>query len=366
MKTLLNLNSKAILLIFLLNSCVSTISFETKDDDGDDNLVVYGEITDSPGPYSIEIYKSTPFFEANTSIGNAIVRDAHVVLHDIENNYSEDLVLRNGKYWTSENGIRGEVGNGYFLSIQVEDKVYQSSVQYILPVAKIDSVSYEVVYLPQVVNNITKDFPYAQLYAYFQDDPNTTNYYMWKWSGITQIKTFPELHFFRENNVEVLDPLPCSGAFGEACTCCDCWVQHGTENPLTVFSDVYQNGSYINEHPLFLIPITSNLFDVELRLSVRQQSINSDIYSFWNQIAGQQQSQGTIFALPPGTVNGNIRNINDDGEVVWGAFIASAVSTHSQFISRSDFDFRFPKDTIKESCLTVNSSTNIRPDYWQD
>ncbi|MCR9254232.1 MAG: DUF4249 domain-containing protein [bacterium] len=347
--------------------CVSVINFDV-DEEEESQLVIQGEITTNPGPYTVEIYRTVPFFDAVSNTTSNRVNNAIVTLYDLDGAFERLEMVSNGIYQTSPTGIQGQLGHSYFISVEIGGEIYQSSVQVINPVPDIDSISLDVSF--QSVTNslgvITED-PYVDVFVNFQDNPEERNFYLWKWNGTVQRKTFPELFTIRVDGTPTISPLPCSQANGvQDCTCCNCWVKKTTRNPLSVFNDQFSNGSYITGRKAFSIPATADNFDVRTYLNVQQFSLNEDVYDFWDQIAKQNETQSSLFAVPSSEVAGNIRNINKEDELVWGTFSASAIEDIQIFIDQNDLGIRIPSDSINNSCLILSNSTNQKPSFWVD
>ncbi len=286
----------------------------------------------------------------------------------MEGAFEQLELTENGRYQTSPTGIQGIIGHSYFISVELDGEVYQSSVQEIKPVPEIDSISYKVSYLPETneLTGVITNKPYVDVLVNFQDFPDRGNYYLWKWNGTAQRRTFPENFTIRVNGTPTISPLGCANVDNpQPCSCCECWVNKSTKNPLSVYSDQYTNGSYISNRKAFSIPAVADYFDVKFLLRVQQYSLNEDVYNFWNQIEKQTTSQSSLFAVPSSEVAGNIRNINNDSELVWGTFSASAIETTEVYIDKNELGVRIPSDSIPNSCLVLSNSTNQKPAFWE-
>ncbi|MEQ9307728.1 MAG: DUF4249 family protein, partial [Marinoscillum sp.] len=110
----------------------------------------------------------------------------------------------------------------------------------------------------------------------------------------------------------------------------------------------------------------ADYFDSKLYVNVLQHSLNRDVYAFWKLIADQEESESTLFAVPSAQIESNIKNINNEDELVWGIFSASSVVEKSIFIDRNDLGIIVPSDSIKDDCNKIPGSTNQKPSFWID
>ncbi|MEQ9305195.1 MAG: DUF4249 family protein, partial [Marinoscillum sp.] len=211
----------------ITTSCITEIPFEIEAETP--QYVIYGEITDQGGPYNVEVYETVPF---NSSIGNiatTAVNNAIVTISDLAGRSEQLGLVSAGKYRTSPNGMVGTLNQSYFLTVEIGENIYQSSIQTIKPVPEIDSVYYELTYRKSFKGEVINEVPFVDFYVELVDKNEEQNFYLWKWEGVVQVKTFPELYSTVQNGIRIISPLPCSMPF---CDCCDCWIDKGTKNPL--------------------------------------------------------------------------------------------------------------------------------------
>jgi len=83
---------------------------------------------------------------------------------------------------------------------------------------------------------------------------------------------------------------------------------------------------------------------------------------------------GGLFDPPPGTIIGNIRNVDNPDDVAVGDFSVSSVFFKRAFVNRDDTGvfirdkcggFRFDVPFGCMNCLEITQSTLERPDYWE-
>jgi hypothetical protein len=359
---MLHINRTLLLLALGLSlltlSCVENIGFAINE--SSDQIVIVGSITTKPGPYFIKVYKAVDFYEGLNDSSNPI-ESAKVVISS-DDGQSEVLTeIEPGLYQTNAIGIRGQVGRSYSLGVITKaGNVYQSSRERIIESAEIDSIYFQFeekdVFL---VGNITVKARSAKILVDFYDKVDQENYYNWSWNSTYKFVSNPESF---TNQAGQPAPLPCS-FFG--CNCCMCWLTSEEQNDLELAQDRLFNGKKVEQHLVATIPLKPNEFQFKHYVNVSQKSLSKDAYDFWKQIK-EQKSATTIFATPPAKIKGNIININNPGEDVWGYFSASDVKTKSFFIYPHDipatlYDF----SVINNDCRTVPNATNQQPSFWQ-
>lgn len=110
-------------------------------------------------------------------------------------------------------------------------------------------------------------------------------------------------------------------------------------------------------------------------LSVYQQSLSEDAYNYWNAIGKVVDLSGNFFEAPPGKVRGNLRNIGDEEEEVFGYFYATQETIFRYYIppARGQVEAFCPtagsRDFVPDvcfNCLSRAGSTLEKPFFWED
>ncbi|MFY0628097.1 MAG: DUF4249 domain-containing protein [Reichenbachiella sp.] len=346
--------------VFLF-SCIEIIDFNINENS--DQIVIIGSITTEPGPYEITITKASDFYTPSYVSGNEI-NDARVSISSDDGQVEELSYTEDGVYVSRAEGIRGEVGRSYTLTIiTANNEIYQSSSELITQSPSIDSLYIEYQEVDEFENGIVVTNKYANLLVDLLDDPNAENYYSWTWDGTYQFSSNPELFTTRNGGPPVITPLPCS--FGD-CSCCTCWLNTPEKNDLALSSDLLFNGNIIKKLYAGTVPITPRSFQYKYLINVKQKTLSKKGYDFW-QLIKDQASASTILATPPAQIIGNISNINNPSELVWGFFSASDVVTKSFYLSASDIpNFNaIQTDTIRNDCRTIPGATTQTPPFWE-
>lgn len=115
---------------------------------------------------------------------------------------------------------------------------------------------------------------------------------------------------------------------------------------------------------------------------VTQYSLSKAAYTFWDEIAIQQQSGGGIFDPPPFELSTNIQNVGNPAEKISGFFMVAYESSERWYFSPADLPYGvdFPDDCRPPpgtpsfptpdcfSCLEYrggsSSNTNVKPEWW--
>ncbi|MEF9478923.1 DUF4249 family protein [Chryseobacterium sp. 1B4] len=106
-----------ILSLLALTSCEKEIDLDLNDQSG--NIVIEGNVTNQPGPYTVKITKSVGFSEPNQY---PAVTGAQVILSDDMGQTETLQYTGNGVYQTST--FTGSPGRTYTLKVQAEGKEY--------------------------------------------------------------------------------------------------------------------------------------------------------------------------------------------------------------------------------------------------
>ncbi|MEZ4989550.1 MAG: DUF4249 family protein [Saprospiraceae bacterium] len=142
------------------------------------------------------------------------------------------------------------------------------------------------------------------------------------------------------------------------------------------------NGSESQKDELLEFKLFEEEIDYRFRegfyLTVVQQSISAGAFEYWNKVRELTSPTATVYDPPPGKVRGNIRNVTDDTEEVFGYFYAKEEKLIRMFISPSEVRvdvFCLPEINLDNwemvdpycfDCLLRPNSTVIRPDWWEE
>ncbi|RYG49680.1 MAG: DUF4249 domain-containing protein [Chitinophagaceae bacterium] len=135
MTRILTLAAQSLLLVLLFTACQKEVDIDLKS--ARSNIVITGEITDQPGPYTIKINRTVNFNEPNTF---PAISGATVVVSDSEGN-SETLIETEPGIYTGTT-LQGVPGRSYTLTINANGENYSAVSR--MPVAvEIDTITFE-------------------------------------------------------------------------------------------------------------------------------------------------------------------------------------------------------------------------------
>ncbi len=147
----------------LFFSCTKVISVNLND--ANPNIVIIGVVTDTTGPYQVQITKTVNFSASNVF---PPVSGATVIITDSTAGFTDSLQETSDGIYTTRVLRQGQAGHTYQLSVSVNGQHYESSSVMPQPVL-LDSISF---YGSNIFgsNNINA-------IANFQDPPGIANYY---------------------------------------------------------------------------------------------------------------------------------------------------------------------------------------------
>jgi hypothetical protein len=299
-----------------------------------------------------------------------------------------------GRY---ESAVGGVVGRSYTLHVILKDqRSYDSDEVLLRPTPPIGQLN--AMYKPQQSANA------AGIYftVNASDSSNQTRFYRWEFESTYEIKTpFPSSFvWLGGNNVQPRE-IPIN----------QCWAMDTLRN-IVIASSAGLSDDQVVDIPLHFVPADSYAMRIKYSILAKQYSMTQDGYNYWKLLRQINQTQGSLFDIQPGTVLGNIHNVNDPDEVVLGYFDACVVRYKRAFYTPENFNaqgykapgyltscqalipYEVPADqigafmakmgptnnlVISESsgayeatlilrprycCDCTNLGTNIRPSYW--
>jgi Domain of unknown function (DUF4249) len=283
-----------------------------------------------------------------------------------------------GKYYTPSNMLR-QIGKSYKLKIAIPNgETYESNFEKMTtpPTTKVSDIFEEKAILNSK-QNLYK--PGNKVYIEFQDSPDEVNQYLFKYKYYEQIAFCKTCYgkILSDDKVSCVELLPnrylpnfdyeCNG---------NCWdILYN--NSLNIYSDVYTNGKIIKGLYIGTIPyvnVTGALIEI------KQYSISTEVYRFYNLLSLQGQKTGSLTDTPPFPIVGNIRDVNNPQKIIAGCFGAAGVSSIRYFVDRKNnlglpeqylghfpvlenvMDLRRPR--YQALCVESETRTKIKPIGW--
>lgn len=344
-----------VLFPLLLLSCVTEFQPDTVS--LPPSLVVEGQITDQPGPYTVKLTRTADY---SYKAINLLETGAVV---SIEDNQGNRETLREqapgGVYQTRDGGIQGVAGRSYKLVVQTKAGTRYESVPEVITAAPPILKLYTEYRNEQVPNTAVRKQGW-DVYLDAKDPETPGNYYRWEWTHYEAISVCQKT-------------LLRSGTAYTGIYCCTpCWdISRCYINCINVNSDANINGQAISRQLIMRAPYTSlSPYYVE----VEQQALSRGAYEFWKSVRALVNNTGGLFDAAPQTVRGNIRCISDPNRVVYGYFGATGVSRMPFYVDRSKgqgvpeidlpVNVPFPSNPACIACENSLYRTPNKPRWW--
>jgi hypothetical protein len=317
------------------------------------SLIVEGQITDQPGPYTVKLTRTADYSYKSL---NLLETGATVIISDNVGNQETLKESSGGTYQTSIGGIRGVAGRSYKLTVQTKTgKRYESEAELLKVAPPILKLYYE--YTKESGGLTPAKNQGWNVYIDTKDPEESGNFYRWNWTHYE----FTEVCFKREVPNGTLTGLGC---------CSSCWDITRCYNCISVNSDANINGKAISRQFIMRVPYKSK---GRYYLEVQQQAISKGAYAFWKSVRGLVNNTGGLFDAAPSTVQGNIRCVSDTSQLAYGYFGATGLS--EQYINVDRSDGEGPPDSDPpvvipqpSACVVCENSlyrTPNKPRWWQ-
>lgn len=368
-----------------------------------ENLVINGTISNEQGPYTIKISKSAPVNE----FSEIPVTGCTVSIFEksgTTESYEELTEVEPGVYQTAVGGIQGTIGNSYYLSVLTPDgQEYITDYQKLKEAVEIESVEYELVVKEH------EDYPYGlpgyQFYVSSKQAEKNDNYFLWQLTETYEYTNDYKVtdYFIGYETVLIND----SAVIQEATN--DTLLQFFNEKVYTCWRTQSVNYIYtgrtdnlsipkIVKQPLEFVTTETKRLSVRYSLLVKQYTVNEQSFYYWEQLEKQSSNDNFLVASQPYSIIGNIRNVNNEDDLVFGYFTVGSVhekrvfadkpnkppyyekclvitdqETISDILSRRNPPFYFAttddgEGLIEEKCIDCRNEggTTRKPDFWID
>lgn len=337
----------ATVLCLLSGGCIETIDFEVER--VGNNLVVDGMITDSPGPYTLKLRRTSGQEKISDPVSGA-----SIIITDNLGNSEPYYEVSEGTYRLDGTEVTGVPERTYQIEIELHGILTYRSEPETMPATNAqDSIHYEfdtVETLSPHGVQIEKDVMrvYKETFVPETGDPL---YLKWELQGAYKFTEYDFPDFLNA-------PPPA------------CYV---TENPRPQSIFLYDGNELAGGRLKTRVMAERELtyvFYTRYYANLIQYSITPGAYEYWFQVDQAINQSGTIFDVPPSNANSNIYNVDDPGEKVMGYFHAAAVDTTRFFVTQGDLPFRLsnpcrtPNRPHCTGCLEIENSSKEPPFYW--
>lgn len=332
-------------------SCIDEISLNV--DTEERTLVVDGFISDFTADYTLKLSLSSVIGIGNDNILDPVPGATVVLLDDRGETYPYQEVEQ-GIY--NLTGFAAERLKSYQIDITLPDgRRFQSKPQQLRSSSLIDDISYEIEEksFRNNAGDINTELVLSMLIS----------------TDISQAAEPPFLRWRVEGEYQLQEGFP--GALNLR----RCYVKENLDlNDIRIFDASELNGNVIFDQVIAETFYNFRFAD-QFCFHVSQYSITEEEYEYWSNIKEIIDINGGLFDPPPGTVVGNMINVDDPTDIAVGYFSVSSVFFTRQFINSNELDFFVePKCSTRgfrdipfgcRDCSEVNNSTLDRPTYWE-
>jgi len=345
---------KYILIVFVFVSiffsqCVDEIALDI--DNNVSSVVLDGLISDSLQLQTIKLRTSAVIGVGNDNVLAPITGATVNVLDDMGTVYNFPET-EDGNY---ELEMSGTVGKSYHVEAILADgsKIF-STPTLMTKSTNIDNVTYELFDVvnssPGGVTTIKKGIR-ARVDVDLRDDADI-KFLRWRAEGEYEIRE----------------------AYPMALSTKICYVKNRLDlNEIQIFDATKLAEKTIIDEPIVVTEYDYR-FAIMYSFNLFQYSISEKEYIYWSQIDDIINIDGNFFDPPPGSVDGNLYNPEDENQTMNGYFSVAGISTTRAFVNpdtvgffveeRCSFSPFQPQYSECRACETIINSSVEKPLYW--
>lgn len=343
-----------VLLVIGLTGCIEP--FDLSIEQQTNIISINGRITNAAEPQYVFIGSSS----AENRVANPI-GGAEVTLYDDFGNswpYFEEII---GTYVIPVGSVNALPGNSYHIEVVLSNGDTYTSVPEKMPSLLVkDSIYYRFNTISEINENsidITTD-----VFEVFIDSeiPQTVAPLYLKW----EIEEAWEL-----KPTDFPDPF---GAIPPPCF----FSSYPDPQRINLYSSLEEKSGSFTGRLMAQAEIGSP-FITRYASNVYQYAITEATYTYWNNVRKNIDQTGSIFDVPPALIPGNISNVADPEEVIFGYFSASMVKESRVVVRLEDipffvvdrclFDLQRSRNDYPAICLECEAFTKnliLRPSYF--
>jgi hypothetical protein len=339
-------------------------------------VFVEGLVSTLPGASYVTISESTTEFNLFKVIS---VEGAEVLFKNGGTGATIPLIERSGVY-VPPGDFAAAVGETWVLEIKLNTGVtYGSTPEEILEPVAIKELTVE--YDPELVFNEGRNIfvPGHSIKVSFDDPAAMENNYYWTYRAYENLDFCErcENGIFRDGECQRNPPNSGRADFYDYACETKCWRIRFPEG-VAIFNDRLSDGKAINALPVGDL-LLYNKEDVVVE--VQQFSLSPAAYKYYKVLKDIIDNSNGLNAPPPAALIGNISNLEDQEDFVFGRFTAAATASQAVFIDRRAiqeqplerqetpnfegfFDPVPAPETITAPCSETKFRTSIMPDGW--
>ena len=253
--------------------------------------------------------------------------------------------------------MAAEPDKSYYLDILTPDGRHIQSKPQTLPLSqRIDTAKLQIEtreYINSAGNFVSEQEAVVFVDTRMEED-SRTSYLRWQVEGEYE---------FRENY-----PMALNKRF--------CFVKDQLGlNQLNIFNTADLAGDELFDQEVIRTTLNYR-FSTQYCFHIYQFSISEEEFIYWSNIRDMINREGSLFDPPPGTVKGNLTDVDKPAEVVLGFFSVAGVSYRRFFVNEDEIGFyvqprcsssRFrPQYPDCRDCRTIVGSTTAKPPYWEN
>lgn len=340
-------------------------------------VFVEGFASTLEGSSYVIINKSVTQFGVNTTV---FEKGAAVSFGNTNSGQTVSLIEQEGAY-VPPSDFKAQIGEKWQLSITLIDGTqYQSSSETILEPVSIADISANYNSELQFNSAVDEFQPGHSVSVSFDDPEGQENFYYWTYRSFENLgvcQTCFEAIFRNDGCSKTEVPTP--AYFNYQCETA-CWKIRFPES-ISIFDDSFSNGKSTVNLPIANIPLYTKENTV---VEIQQFSLTPAAYDYYKILKDIVDNNSGFNAPPPAALIGNMSNVNDTDDFVFGRFTAASVSVASIFIDRSGIDESSieeqlplkleptlaspypPPATTTAPCTESRFRTAIRPEQWVD
>ncbi|MEQ9117022.1 MAG: DUF4249 domain-containing protein [Fulvivirga sp.] len=292
----------------------------------EDLLVVDAMITDQ---LEIQQVKLTRTVALNSNNSMQPESNAQIWIEGNDNTRIDFIEDKLGTYKT-EQPFAAKQNTNYTLRIITNSgREYQSATSIMTPTSPIDSVYAEFESFPTVLNSRGGFFNF-----YVDTRSNTQNnkYFRWFWySTFEVVVPTPSRWLWTGGNTYVIRER---GSENDSLQVEICY-NSDTIRQINVKS-LLEGEQEVIRQPISRFHSDSASMKRRYSILVKQYALSEESYRFWSLI-DESTNQGSLFDIQVGTIQGNISNVNDGGEIVLGFFEVVQAQSVRRFYTPRDF-----------------------------